>query len=115
MVDSPMSIVLLGSNRNRIDSTGRCRGRYNYLRRAGERIGALVGKVTSLPSSIALPFTLQWVLSSLCPLNTLIPNSRGLEIIGALNHMTLRGRKSLSSCMRLRLKLQLSRTEHRSS
>jgi hypothetical protein len=50
------------------------------------RIGALVGKVTSLPTSIALPFTLQWVLSSLSPLNTLIPNSRSLEIVGVLNH-----------------------------
>jgi hypothetical protein len=49
-------------------------------------IGALVGKVTSLLTSIALPFTLQWVLSSLSPLNTLIPNSRSLEIVEVLKH-----------------------------
>jgi hypothetical protein len=33
MVDSPMSIVLLDSNRNRVGSTGRCRCR---LLRGGE-------------------------------------------------------------------------------
>jgi hypothetical protein len=58
MVDSPMSIVLLGSTRNKIGSTGRCRGGYSCLRRAGVWIGALVGKVTSLPTSIALLFIL---------------------------------------------------------
>jgi hypothetical protein len=75
MVDSPTSIVLIGSNRNRFGSMSRCRGRYNCLRRASVQIGALVGKVTSLPTSIALLFTLQWVSSSLSPLNTLIPSS----------------------------------------
>jgi hypothetical protein len=53
-----MSIVLLGSTRNKIGSTGRCRGGYSCLRRAGVWIGALVGKVTSLPTSIALLFIL---------------------------------------------------------
>jgi hypothetical protein len=115
MVDSPRSIVLLGSNRNIFGSTSRCRGRYNCLRRAGVWIGALVGKVTSLLTSIALPFTLQWVLSNLSPLNTLIPSSRGLKIIGALDYLTLWGRKSLFSCLRLCLELQLSKTEYRSS
>jgi hypothetical protein len=58
MIDPPMNIVLLGSNRNRISSTSRRRGGHSCLRRVGVWIGALVGKVTSLPTSIALPFTL---------------------------------------------------------
>jgi hypothetical protein len=58
MVDSPRSIVLLGSNRNIVGSTGRCKGRHRYLRRPGAQIGALVGIVTSLSISIALLFTL---------------------------------------------------------
>jgi hypothetical protein len=53
------------------------------------QIGALFGKVTSLPTSIGLLFTLYWVLSSLSPLNTLIPSRRGLEIAGALIHLML--------------------------
>jgi hypothetical protein len=48
-------------------------------------------------------------------LNTLIPSSRSLEVVGALNHLTLRGREFLSSCVRPWQKLQLSRLEHRSS
>jgi hypothetical protein len=115
VVNLPVNIVLPSSNRNRISSTGRRRGGHSYLRRAVAWIGALVGKVASLPTSVALPFTLQWVLSSLSPLHTLIPSSRGLEIVGALNHLALWGRISLSSCLRLRLKQRLSRTEHRSS
>jgi hypothetical protein len=79
------------------------------------RIGALVGKVTSLPTSIELPFTLQWVLSSLSPLNILIPSSRGLEIVRVLNHLMMRGGISLSRYSWLRLKQRLSRMEHRSS
>jgi hypothetical protein len=58
MVDPPMSIILLGNNRNRVGSTGRLRSRDSCLRRAGTRIGALVGIVTSLSTSIALPFSL---------------------------------------------------------
>jgi hypothetical protein len=58
MVDSPTSIVTLGSNRNIVGSTGRCRNRHNCLRRAGTWIGALVGTVTTLPTSLALPFIL---------------------------------------------------------
>jgi hypothetical protein len=78
-------------------------------------IGSLVGKVTSLPTSIELPFTLQWVLSSLSPLNILIPSSRGLEIVRALNHLMMRCGISLSRYSWLRLKQRLSRMEHRSS
>jgi hypothetical protein len=58
MIDLPMNIVLLGRNWNRISSTSRHRGGRSSLRRVGSWIGALVGKVTSLPTSIPLPFTL---------------------------------------------------------
>jgi hypothetical protein len=40
------------------------------------------------------------VLISLGSLNTLIPSSMSLEVDGALNHLTLWGRESLSSCLR---------------
>jgi hypothetical protein len=60
-------------------------------------IGALVGIMTSFSTSIALSFSRCWVLSSLGPLKILISSSRGLEIVGSLNHLALRGRKSLSS------------------
>jgi hypothetical protein len=95
MIELSVNIVLLGSNRNRISSRGRRRGRHNCLRRAGAQIGALVGKVTSLPTTT----TEATVLSSFSPLNTFIPNSRGLEIVGALIHLTLWGGKSLSNCL----------------
>jgi hypothetical protein len=85
MVDSPMSIVMLGSNRNRVGSMSGCRCRCSCLRRAGTWIGALVGIVTSFSTSIALNFTRCWVLSSLGPLNILISSSMGLEIVVALN------------------------------
>jgi hypothetical protein len=58
MIDLPANAVLLGSNKIRISSTGRRRGGHSCLRRAGAWIGALVDKVTSLPTSIALPLTL---------------------------------------------------------
>jgi hypothetical protein len=88
MVNSPTSIVLLGSNRNRIGSTGRGRCRSSCLGTSA-RIGVLVGKMTFLTIGIALPFGLQWVLSSLGPLNILISSSRDLDIVGVLNHLTL--------------------------
>jgi hypothetical protein len=115
MVDSSTCIVMLGSNKNRVASMGRCRRRHNYLRRAGAWIGALVGIVTSFTRSIALPFSRPWVLSSLGPFNILIPSSRSLEIVGALNHLVLRGRESLSNWLWSRLKLRLSRMEYRSN
>jgi hypothetical protein len=52
MVDSPMSIVLLGSHRNKVGSTGRCRGR--LWKRMSAWIGALIGKMTLLTIGIAL-------------------------------------------------------------
>jgi hypothetical protein len=58
MIDLPVNIVLPSNNWNRISSTIRCRGGHSYLRRAVAHIGALVGKVTSLSTSIALLFTL---------------------------------------------------------
>jgi hypothetical protein len=65
--------------------------------------------------AIAPTVSLLRALGSLGPLNTLIPSSRGLDVVGALNHLTLRGRESLSSCLRPWQELQLSRTEHRPS
>jgi hypothetical protein len=114
MVDSPMSIVLLGSNRNRVSFTsgGRCGS--SSLIGMGAWIGALVG-VMSLVSTVVAPrISLQRILGSLGPLNTLIPSSRSLEIVGALNQLMLWGGKSLSSCLQPWLKLWLSGTEHRS-
>jgi hypothetical protein len=115
MINLPMNIVLSSSNRNGISPMGRRRGGHSCLRWAVVRIGTLVGKVTFLPTCVALSFTLKWVLSSLSPLSTLIPSSRGLEIVGVQYHITLWGRISLSSYLRPRLKQRLSRTEHRSS
>jgi hypothetical protein len=114
MVDSPTSIVLFGSNRNKVQSTsgGRCSS--SSLIGLGAWIGASVGVMSLVSTVVAPTICLQWVLGSLGPLNTLISSSRSLEIVGALNHLILRGEKSLSSCLRPWLKLWLSRTEHRS-
>jgi hypothetical protein len=109
--------VLLGSNRNRVGSMGRGRGRCSSssLTSTGVWIGASVGIMSLLSTIIAPMISSQWVLGSLGPLNTLIPSNRGLEIVGTLNHLMLRGRKSLSSCLRPRFRLWPNRTEHRSS
>jgi hypothetical protein len=107
MVDSPTNIVLLGSNRNRVGSTGR--GRCNRLISPGARIRASIRIMFLLFIVVAPTINLQWDLGSLDPLNTLIPSSRNLEIVRALNHLMLQGKKSLSGY------LWLSRTEHRSS
>jgi hypothetical protein len=115
MIHSPMGVVLLGSNRNRVGSTGRGRCSYRRLIDMSVRIGASIG-VTSLFTTVIAPtMSLLWVLGSLGSLNTLIPNSRSLEVVGVLNHLTLRGRESLSSYLWPWLKLRLSRMEHRSS
>jgi hypothetical protein len=53
-----MNIVLSRSNKNIISSTGRRKAGHSYLRRELAGIGALVGKVTFLPTGIALLFTL---------------------------------------------------------
>jgi hypothetical protein len=55
MIDFFMNIVLPSSNRNIICPTGRCRGGRSCRRRATAWDGALIGKVTFLPTSEALP------------------------------------------------------------
>jgi hypothetical protein len=115
MVDSPMGIVLLSSNSNRVSSMGRRRCGHSCLRRAGARIGALVGVVTSLTTSIALPLRRNCIMSRLGSLSIPISSSMGLEVIGALSHLPLWHRESLSSCLLLWLKLRLSRMKHTSS
>jgi hypothetical protein len=112
MIDSPTGIVLLGSYRNRVGSMGR--GSYSWLIDTSAQIGASIGVMSLFTTVIAPTVSLFRVLGSLGSLKTLIPSSRSLEVIGALNHMTLWGRESLSSCLRPWLKQRLSRTEHRS-
>jgi hypothetical protein len=106
---------MLGSNRNRISSTGRGRCSYSRLSDTSAQIGASIGVMHLFTIVIAPTIRLLRVLGSLGSLNTLIPSSRCLEVVGALNHLTLRGRESLSSCLWPWLKLLLSRMEHRSS
>jgi hypothetical protein len=99
MIDSPSDIVLLGNNRNKVGSTGRGRCSYSGLIGMSARIGASVGIMALF--TIIVASTISWlrVLGSLGPLNTLIPSSRSLEIVGALNQLMLWGRESLSSCL----------------
>jgi hypothetical protein len=78
-------------------------------------IGASIG-IMSLFTIVIVPMiNLLRVLGSLGSLNTLIPSSWSLEVVGALNHLALCGRESLSSGLWPWLKLRLSRTEHMSS
>jgi hypothetical protein len=58
MIEFSANIVLRSSNKNKISPTGRHRGGHGCLRRAVALAGALVGKVTFLPTSEAPPFTL---------------------------------------------------------
>jgi hypothetical protein len=113
MIDSPAAVVLLGSNRNRVGSAGRGRCSYGRLISMSVWIGASVGIMSLFTTVVSPTISLQRVLGSLGPLNTLIPSSRSLEIVGALNHLILWGRESLSNCLRPWLKLWLSRTEYR--
>jgi hypothetical protein len=78
-------------------------------------IGASIGVMSLFTTVIELTISLLRVVGSLGSLNTLIPSNRSLEVVGALNHLTLQGRESLSSCLQPWLKLWLSKTEHRSS
>jgi hypothetical protein len=105
MIDSPMGIVLLGSNRNRVGSTGRGRCSYSGLIDMSARIEALIGVMFLFTTVIAPTISLLRVLGSLGSLNTLIPSSRSLEVVGALNHLKLWGRDSLSRCLWPWLKL----------
>jgi hypothetical protein len=100
MIDSPTGIVLLGSNRNRVGSTGRGRCSYSRLTDTSAPIGASIGVMSLFTTAIASTVSLLRVLGSLGTLNTLIPSNRSLKVVGALNHLTLQGRESLSSCLR---------------
>jgi hypothetical protein len=115
MIDSPTGVVLLGSNRNRIGSKGRGRCSYSRLTDTSARIGASIGVISLFTIVIAPTVSLLRVLGSLGSLNTLILSSRSLEVVGALNQLTLWGRESLCSCLWPWLKLWLSRTEDMSS
>jgi hypothetical protein len=89
MIHSLMGVVLLGSNKSRVGSTSRGRCSYRGLIDTSARIGASVG-VMSLFTTVVVPMiSLLWVLGSLGPLNTPIPSSRSLEIVGALNPLML--------------------------
>jgi hypothetical protein len=100
MIDSPTGVVLLGSNRNRVVSTGRGRCSYSWLIDMSAWIAALIGVMSLFTIVIAPTVSLLWVLGSFGSLNTLIPSRSSLEVIGALNRMMLRGRESLSNCLR---------------
>jgi hypothetical protein len=115
MIDSPMGVVLLGSNRNKVGSTDRGRCSYSRLIDTSAWIGASIGVMSLFTIVIAPTVSLLGVLGSFGSLNTLIPNNKSLEVVGVLNHLTLLDRESLSSCLWPWLKLRLSKTEHRSS
>jgi hypothetical protein len=115
MIDSPTGVVLLGSNMNKVGSMGRGRCSYSGLIGMSVQIGASVGVMSLFTTIVAPTISLLRVLGSLGSLNTLIPNRWSLKIVGALNHLTLRGRESLSSWLRPWLILWLSRMKHRSS
>jgi hypothetical protein len=115
MIDSLISIVLLGSNRNRVGSTSRGRCSSSSMISTCAWIRASVGVMSLFSIVVAPTISLQRVLGNLGPLNTLIPSSKSLGIVRVLNHLMLWGRKSLYSCLRSWLKLWLSRTKHRSS
>jgi hypothetical protein len=115
MIDSPIGVVLLGSDRNRVGSMGRGRCSYSKVTNTSARIGASIGVVSLFTTAVAPTVSLLRVLGSLGSLNTLIPNSTSLEVVGVLNHLMLQGRESLSSSLLPWQKLWLSRVEHRSS
>jgi hypothetical protein len=115
MVDSPMGIALLGSNRNRVGSSGRGRCSCSSLMCTSAWNGASIG-IMSLFSRVEAPtISKQWVLGSLGPLHILTSNSRGFKIVGVMNLLTLWCRESLTNRLRPLLRLQLSRMEHISS
>jgi hypothetical protein len=82
MIDSPTGVVLLGSNRNIVASTGRGRCSYSRLIDTSARIGASIGIMSLFTTVIAPTINLLRVLVSLGSLNTLIPSSRGLRLLG---------------------------------
>jgi hypothetical protein len=64
MIDSPMGVVLLGSNRNRIGSTGRGRCSYSRLIDMSAWIGASIGVMSMFTTAIAPTVSLLRVLDS---------------------------------------------------
>jgi hypothetical protein len=100
MIDSPTGIVLFSNNRNRVGFTNRGRCSYSGPIGMSAQIGASVGVMSLFTIVVAPTIRLMRVLGSLGPLDTLIPSSRSLKIIGALNPLMLQGRESLSSCLR---------------
>jgi hypothetical protein len=82
MIESPTGIVLLGSNRNRVGSMGRGRCSYSRLIDTSARIGASISIMSLFTTVIALTISLLWVLGSLGSLNTVIPSSKSLEVVG---------------------------------
>jgi hypothetical protein len=89
MIDSPTSVVLLGSNKNIVGSTSRGRCSYSRLNNISVWIRASIGVMSLFTIVIAPTISLLWDLGSLGSLNTLISSSRSLEVVGALNHLTL--------------------------
>jgi hypothetical protein len=78
MVDSYMSIVLLGGNQNRIGSMGRGRCSCSGLISTSAWIGASAG-IISLFTTVEAPTISLWqVLGSLGPLNIMTSSSRSL-------------------------------------
>jgi hypothetical protein len=75
MIDSPMGVVLLGSNRNIIGSTGRGKCSYSRLIDTSVRIGASIGVLSLFTTVISSTISLLQVLGSLGSLNTLIPST----------------------------------------
>jgi hypothetical protein len=75
MIDSPMGVVLLGSNRNIIGSTGRGKCSYSRLIDTSVRIGASIGVLSLFTTIISSTISLLQVLGSLGSLNTLIPST----------------------------------------
>jgi hypothetical protein len=97
MIDSPTGVVLLSSNMNRVGPMSRGRCSYSRLIDTSAWIGASIGVMSLFTTAIAPTISLLRVLGSLGSLNTLIPSNRSLEVVGVLNHLTLRGRESLSN------------------
>jgi hypothetical protein len=73
-----MGVVLLDSNKNRVDSIGRGRCSYSRLIGTSAWIGASIGVMSLFTTVIAPTVILLWVMGSLGSLNTLIPSSRSL-------------------------------------
>jgi hypothetical protein len=91
MIDSPTGVVLLGSNRNRVGSTGRGRYRYSRMIDMSAHIGASIGVMSLFTTVIAPTIRLLRVLGSLGSLNTLIPSSRSLKVVGGTESLDAAG------------------------